>query len=84
MPGDSGLRLMPRKMAGIETMTMEPSTVAMTMASVVLDRATHWYAGPRRPRWFRGVPLSGPRPLCLSSPPCLPAQSPRVVAVTTT
>jgi hypothetical protein len=32
---------MPRKMAGIAMMTMEPSMVAMTIARVVLERATH-------------------------------------------
>jgi hypothetical protein len=41
LPGVSGLRLMPRKIAGIATMTIEASMVAIVMASVVLERATH-------------------------------------------
>jgi hypothetical protein len=32
---------MPRKMAGIAMMTMEESIVAITIARVVFDRATH-------------------------------------------
>jgi hypothetical protein len=40
-PGDSGLRWMPRKIAGIEMITIEASIVAIVMLSVVLDSATH-------------------------------------------
>jgi hypothetical protein len=32
---------MPRKMAGIATITMDASIVAIVIARVVLDRATH-------------------------------------------
>ena len=32
---------MPRKMAGIAMMTIDPSIVAMTIESVVFERATH-------------------------------------------
>jgi hypothetical protein len=32
---------MPRKMAGMEMITIEASIVAMVMVRVVLDRATH-------------------------------------------
>ncbi len=32
---------MPRKIAGIDTMTIDASIVAIVIASVVLDRATH-------------------------------------------
>ena len=41
MPGANGSRWMPRKMAGSEMMTMEPSSADMKIASVVLDRAIH-------------------------------------------
>ena len=41
LPGASGLRWMPRKMAGIAMITIDPSIVAIIMLSVVLDRATH-------------------------------------------
>ena len=43
LPGASGLRWIPRKMAGIAMITMEPSMVAIVMLSVVLDRAIHLY-----------------------------------------
>ena len=39
-PGASGSRWIPRKMAGSAMITMEPSSVAMNMAAVVLARAT--------------------------------------------
>jgi len=32
---------MPRKIAGIEMITIDPSSVAMNMPSVVFDSATH-------------------------------------------
>ena len=32
---------MPRKIAGIDTMTIDASIVAIVIARVVLDRATH-------------------------------------------
>ena len=41
LPGVSGLRWMPRKIAGSEMMTMDALTVAASMPSVVLDSATH-------------------------------------------
>src|SRR5262245_13951740 len=41
--GSSGSSPMPRKMAGNEMMTMDPSTAYMNTPSVVLDRATHLY-----------------------------------------
>src|SRR6266571_3277287 len=40
---------MPRKMAGIEMITIDASIVAIVMPSVVLDRATHLYRSPARP-----------------------------------
>lgn len=43
LPGASGFRWMPRKMAGIAIMTMEPSIVAIEILSVVFDSATHLY-----------------------------------------
>ena len=41
LPGASGSRPIPRKMAGKEMITIEPSTVAISTPSVVLDSATH-------------------------------------------
>ena len=41
LPGASGSRWMPRKIAGSAMMTIEPSSAAMNMAAVVLDSATH-------------------------------------------
>ncbi len=43
LPGSSGFRWMPRKMAGIAMITIEASIVAIVMLSVVLDRAIHLY-----------------------------------------
>src|SRR6266481_233727 len=43
LPGASGLRWMPRKIASIAMITMDPSIVAIVMLSVVLDRAIHLY-----------------------------------------
>ena len=43
LPGSSGFRWMPRKMAGIAMITIEASIVAIVMLRVVLDRATHRY-----------------------------------------
>ena len=40
-PGPSGFRWMPRKMAGIEMITMDASIVAIVMPSVVFDSAIH-------------------------------------------
>src|SRR5271165_3148304 len=63
LPGVSGFRPMPRKMAGIAMITIDASIVAIVMLSVVLDRAIHRYlsgrcAGPEgRPPgapWSRG------------------------------
>src|SRR5579862_182885 len=47
LAGSSGFRLMPRKMAGIATITIDPSMVAIVMLSVVLDRAIHLYRSGR-------------------------------------
>ncbi len=41
LPGASGSRPMPRKIAGSEMMTIEPSTAEIRTPRVVLDRATH-------------------------------------------
>ena len=41
LPGANGSRWMPRKMAGIEMITIDASTVAMNIPRLVLDRATH-------------------------------------------
>ena len=41
LPGASGSRWMPRKMAGSAMMTMDPSSADMNTAAVVFDRATH-------------------------------------------
>jgi hypothetical protein len=41
LPGASGSKWMPRKIAGREMMTIELSMVAISTPSVVLDRATH-------------------------------------------
>src|SRR5580765_1008408 len=49
LPGASGFRPMPRKMAGIAMITIEASIVAIVMLSVVLDRAIHLYR-PGRPK----------------------------------
>src|ERR1700744_1426919 len=43
LPGASGLRWIPRKIAGIAMMTMEPSIVAIVMLRVVFERAIHLY-----------------------------------------
>src|ERR1700739_4855295 len=43
LPGASGLRWIPRKIAGIAMMTMEPSIGAIVMLSVVFERAIHLY-----------------------------------------
>ena len=43
LPGASGFRWMPRKMAGIAMITIDASMVAIVMLSVVLDRAIHLY-----------------------------------------
>ncbi len=39
--GVSGLSLIPRKMAGSEIRTIDASSVAINMPSVVLDSAVH-------------------------------------------
>src|SRR6266480_5473125 len=49
LPGSSGFRWMPRKMAGIAMITIEASIVAIVMLSVVLDRAIHLYRSGRPP-----------------------------------
>ena len=41
LPGASGSRWMPRKMAGSAMITMEPSRTAMKVAAVVLAKADH-------------------------------------------
>jgi hypothetical protein len=40
LPGAKGSRWMPRKMAGRAMMTIDPSSVDMNTAAVVLARAT--------------------------------------------
>ena len=42
---------MPRKMAGIATITIDASIVAIVMLSVVLDSAIHRYRSGRPPSW---------------------------------
>src|SRR5215469_15507913 len=42
---------MPRKMAGIAMMTMEPSIVAIIIVSVVFDSAIHLYRSDSWPDW---------------------------------
>ena len=41
LPGASGSRWMPRKIAGSAMMTIDPSSADMNTAIVVLDSATH-------------------------------------------
>ena len=41
LPVASGSIPMPRKMAGIAMMTIDPSSIAIRLPSVVLDSATH-------------------------------------------
>ena len=43
LPGASGSRWMPRKMAGRAIRTIDPSSTAMKVAAVVLASATHLY-----------------------------------------
>jgi len=43
LPGDRGFRPIPRKMAGIEMITIELSRTAMKTPSDVLDNAIHLY-----------------------------------------
>src|SRR5580704_8216983 len=58
LPGVSGFRPMPRKMAGMAMITIEASIVAIVMLSVVLDSATHRYRSGRPP--FGGDPPAAP------------------------
>ncbi len=58
---------MPRKMAGIATMTIDPSIVAMVMLSVVLDSAIHRYLSGRAsacgaPAVVSGIPFTWSEP----------------------
>jgi hypothetical protein len=46
LPGAVGFRWMPRKIAGIEMITIEESIVAIVMLSVVFDSAIHLYLSP--------------------------------------
>ena len=46
LPGCSGLTPIPRKMSGSAISMIEALTVAISMPSVVLDRAIHLYRGP--------------------------------------
>src|SRR5579859_4372038 len=46
LAGAKGSSPIPRKMAGSEMMTIDPSTVAMNTPSVVFDSATHLYRSP--------------------------------------
>ena len=41
LPGANGSKPMPRKIAGSEMITIEPSSAAMSTPSVVFDSATH-------------------------------------------
>ena len=41
LPAANGSRPIPRKIAGSAMITIDPSIVAIIMASVVLDKATH-------------------------------------------
>src|ERR1700760_1975782 len=66
LPGESGFRWMPRKMAGIAMMTIEASIVAIVMLKVVLDSATH--------RYRSGLP-SAP-PTAVPSPSDVPFRCP--------
>src|SRR5467141_2507743 len=59
LPGSSGFRWMPRKMAGIAMITIEASMVAIVMLSVVLDRAIHLYR-PARPPLAVAEPFTCP------------------------
>ena len=54
LPGAVGLRWMPRKMAGIEMITMDASIVAIVMLRVVLDSAIQ--------RYRSGLPSPWPGP----------------------
>src|SRR5256885_11073256 len=58
LPGSSGFRWMPRKMAGIAMITIEASIVAIVMLRVVLDSATHRY----RPDFPSAVFTAAPPP----------------------
>ena len=67
MPGASGFSPMPRKMAGIATITIEASIVAIVMLSVVLDSAIHRYRSGPAPfsRDPPDAPFTCPKPtLC--------------------
>src|SRR5882724_10226153 len=58
LPGSSGFRWIPRKMAGTAMITIEASIVAIVMLRVVLDRATHRYrSGFPLSAVFTAVPL---------------------------
>src|SRR5215472_11348800 len=59
LPGASGLRWMPRKMAGIAMITMEPSIVAIIMVSVVFDSAIHLYRSDTWPELSRPGAITG-------------------------
>jgi hypothetical protein len=41
LPGASGSKWMPRKMAGSAMITIDPSRVAISVPKVVFDSATH-------------------------------------------
>ncbi len=79
LPGASGLRWMPRKMAGIAMITIDASMVAIVTLSVVLDSATHLYrppADPAPPAPVLAAPvLAAAGPAAVISPPArsLPA-----------
>jgi len=63
LPGVSGFRLMPRKMAGIAMITIEASMVAIVMLSVVFDSAIHLYRpGRPPPATVTAVPFTCPEP----------------------
>src|SRR5690349_15770943 len=50
LPGANGSRPMPRKIAGSEMITIDPSTLAINTPSVVLDNAIHLYRSDVRCR----------------------------------
>ena len=58
LPGASGSRWMPRKIAGSAMSTIEPSSADMNTAAVVFGSATHLYrSAAERDLTGRGGPL---------------------------
>src|SRR5215467_8125027 len=72
LPGASGLRWMPRKIAGIAMITIDPSIVAISIVSVVFDSAIHLYRSdtwPDRCGGPGGATGGGPAGCRLDIPP---------------